>query len=92
MDRTRQMFEIDEDVSDEEEVPSPSGKLGKSPSLQSSYAINTASLYEENLEKYVNYLNEFAKSAEDAEVKTFIDGATYVNRPLIDITQIVPWS
>jgi hypothetical protein len=41
------------------------------------------------MEKYIKYLSEFASIMEETEVKTFIDGATYVNRSLIDITQIV---
>ena len=41
------------------------------------------------MEKYIKYLGEFATIAESAQKNSFNDGATYVNQPIIDITQIV---
>ena len=47
------------------------------------------SLYDQNHQKYISYLNEFSKLAEHAESEIFSDGATYVNHPLIQMTQVV---
>ena len=51
--------------------------------------IYLETLYEENHQKYIGYLNEFANMAEKAEFDIFSDGATYVNHPLIEMTQVV---
>lgn len=46
-------------------------------------------LFDENFQKYIHYLIEFGKQAEEVEERVFGDGIWYVNHPIIETSQIV---
>lgn len=90
VDRSKQMFDLDSDVSDEEvnEVADKNAHR-RSQTIEGTASPILETLYEENHQKYISYLDEFATMAEQAEADIFSDGATYVTHPLIEMTQVV---